>query len=61
MHLYGVTDEHVCEVHTSQGTDHGESSEGAGQSLSTHDGGGVRGRQHPCQPKQTALQHRTER
>lgn len=47
--------------HTGQCADHGESSEGASEPLSAHDGRGVRGRQNPCQPKQTALKNRPKR
>lgn len=50
----------MCLGHTGQRADHGESSEGAGQPLSTHDGSGVGGRQDPCQPEQTALKDRPE-
>lgn len=48
-------------THTGYCADHGERSEGAGQPLSTHDGGGVGGRQDTCQPEQTALKNRPER
>lgn len=44
--------------HTGQRADHRESSEGAGQTLSAHDGGGVGGGQNPGQPEQTALKNR---
>lgn len=47
--------------HTGQCADHGESSEGASEPLSAHYGSGVRGRQNPCQPEQTALKNRPER
>lgn len=46
---------------TGQSADHGEGSEGAGQSLATHDGSGVGGREDPRQPKQTSLENRSER
>lgn len=45
---------------TGQSADHGECSEGAGQTLATHDGGGVGGREDPRQPKQTPLEDRSE-
>lgn len=45
---------------TGQSTDHGERSEGAGQTLATHDGGGEGGREDPRQPKQTSLENRPE-
>lgn len=46
--------------HTGQRADHGECSESASQTLTTHDGGGVGCRQDPRQPKQTALENCTE-
>lgn len=50
----------LCVRHTGQRADHGERGEGAGQPLSTHDGGGVGGGQNPSQPEQTALKNRPE-
>ena len=51
----------MCVRLTGQCADHGESGEGAGQPLSTHDGSGVRGGQYPRQAEQTALKNRPER
>lgn len=51
----------MCVKHTGQCADHGESGEGAGQPLSTHDGRGVGGRQYPSQAEQTALKDGPER
>lgn len=50
----------LCVRRTGQSADHGESREGAGEPLSTHDGSGVGGRQDPRQPEQTSLKNRPE-
>ena len=50
----------VCGL-TSQGADHGDGCEGAGQALAAHDGSGVGGGEQACHAEQAALQNRAAR